>query len=78
MTETVETGYQVTEREEPRTERKMEWFCEHCGSTDVTSDWTCEWNVEYQAWVGLDHYGNDDYCSNCQDRCEADTREVSG
>jgi len=55
----------VVEKPTAPKKRKVEIVCEVCGGTDVSATFTCVWSIEYQLWIGDDHYGNDDYCSNC-------------
>jgi hypothetical protein len=64
--------YTVKVREEVEP-RKIEFRCDECGDTNVQTVRVCEWSVEKQAWIATDHYGNDDWCNNCDSETTIDT-----
>ena len=55
----------------------VEYVCERCGSTNVTSDTIARWNLEKQRWMIVGHYDSSE-CLDCEEETDLIVREVAG
>ena len=54
----------------------VEYVCERCGSTNVTSDAVASWSTKRQRWVIVGHYDSSE-CHDCADEVDLITREIA-
>ena len=54
----------------------IEYVCEKCGSTNVTSDTVVRWNLEKQRWIVVGHYDPSE-CLDCECERGSAEREIS-
>lgn len=53
----------------------IEYVCERCGSTNVTSDTVSRWDISTQRWIIVGHYDSSE-CLDCEDETDLIEREV--
>lgn len=54
----------------------VEYVCECCGSTNVTSDAIARWNVPRQQWLVVGHYDSSE-CLDCARETDLIARELT-
>lgn len=56
--------------------RKITWVCTQCGSDDVEARFYCVWDVKKQQWVTDNQDEEGDYCRDCGDQVELESRNI--
>lgn len=54
----------------------IEYVCERCGSTNVTSDTVSQWSKARQRWITVGHYDSSE-CHDCEDEADLIPREIA-
>lgn len=54
----------------------IEYVCEKCGSTNVTSDAVARWSAKQQRWVIVGHYDSSE-CLDCEEERGLVEREIA-
>lgn len=54
----------------------VEYVCERCGSTNVTSDAVSRWDVPSQFWVVIGHYESSE-CLDCTEETDLVARDLT-
>lgn len=54
----------------------IEYVCEKCGSTNVTSDTVSRWDTKKQRWLIIGHYDSSE-CLDCEGETDLIEREIA-
>jgi hypothetical protein len=54
----------------------VEYVCERCGGTNVTSDAISRWDVSRQLWGVVGHYDSSE-CLDCAEETDLVARELT-